>query len=135
MAHILIIDDDDDVRGVLALTLRRKGHQTGEARDGREGLAMQTELPADIVITDIVMPEMEGLETIIALLQAAPKLPIIAISGVTNAGLYLAASRGLGAKATLGKPILPERLLRAVDEALAWKRRAKTPQDTVKISS
>lgn len=124
MAHVLIIEDDDDVRGVLALALRRSGHKTTEARDGREGVAMQTELPADVVITDIVMPEMEGTETIIELLRLAPKLPIIAISGVTNASLYLAASRGLGAKVTLGKPIPPARLLSAVEEALAWKRRA-----------
>ncbi len=124
MAHVLIIEDDDDVRGVLALALRRSGHKTTEARDGREGLAMQTELPADVVITDIVMPEMEGTETIMELLRIAPKLPIIAISGVTNASLYLAASRGLGAKVTLGKPIPPARLLSAVEEALAWKRRA-----------
>ena len=124
MAQILIIEDDDEVRRVLALALRRRGHSTLEARDGREGLALQAGDPADVVITDIVMPEMEGTETIMALLRAAPKLPIIAISGVSNANLYLAASRGLGAKVTLGKPIPPDRLLRAVDEALAWKRRA-----------
>jgi DNA-binding NtrC family response regulator len=124
MAQILIIDDDDDVRRVLALALRRSGHKIVEARDGREGIALQAEDPADVVITDIVMPEMEGTETILALLRAAPKLPIIAISGVSNANLYLAASRGFGAKLTLGKPIPPDRLLKAVDDALAWKRRA-----------
>lgn len=119
MAHILIIDDDDEVRSILVRMVRREGHETSEARDGREGLALQTARRADVVITDIVMPEMEGLETIGELLRVSPKLPIIAISGVTNASLYLAISRGLGVKFALGKPIAPHVLAQTVRSALA----------------
>ena len=118
MARILIIDDDDAVRDILASVLRRQGHWTIEARDGREGLAMQSAMRADVVITDIVMPEMEGLETISTLHRTAPSLPIIAISGVTNATLYLAASRGFGARLCLWKPIAPAHLVKAVTQAL-----------------
>jgi DNA-binding NtrC family response regulator len=119
MAHVLIIDDDDEVRGVLARILHRDGHKTSEARDGREGVAVQAADNADVVITDIVMPEMEGLETISTLLRASPELPIIAMSGVTNARLYLAASRNFGAKFTLGKPIAPHVLSQTVKRALS----------------
>jgi CheY-like chemotaxis protein len=118
MARILIIDDDDEVRRLFASLLRRQGFQTTEARDGREGLATHAVARADVVITDIVMPGMEGLETILSLLRATPGLPIIAISGVTNAALYLATAHGLGARVALSKPITPGTLLHAVRSAL-----------------
>src|SRR3954466_13840356 len=81
MAHILIIEDDERVRRLFSTLLQHAGHQASEARDGREGLALQAECHPDLVITDIVMPGMEGLETISALRRLHPDLPIIAISG------------------------------------------------------
>lgn len=119
MAHILLIDDDDNVRQLLACVLRREGHEITEARDGREGIALQNHRSADVVITDIVMPDMEGLETIGRLLHTTPKLPIIAISGVANARLYLTLSSGIGAKFALEKPIAPHVLAQTVRSALA----------------
>lgn len=119
MAHILIIEDDERVRRLYSTLLQHAGHQASEARDGREGLAIQAERHADLVITDIVMPGMEGLETISALHRSEPELPIIAISGVANAHLYLASSRAMGARYALTKPISAAALTKAVDFALA----------------
>ncbi|MEO5957891.1 MAG: response regulator [Opitutaceae bacterium] len=81
MARILLIDDDDDVRTVLRLTLIHFGHTVIEARNGREGLELFAEARPELVITDIVMPEKEGLEVIIELRAHRPPVKIIAISG------------------------------------------------------
>lgn len=119
MARILIIDDDDSVRTAASATVRTHGHDVTEARDGREGLRRFHESPADLVITDLVMPEQEGIETIMELHKRAPQVPIIALSGSSDADTYLAMAARLGATRTLTKPCAPEQLIEAVDQALA----------------
>lgn len=116
MARILIIDDDELMRTVIRRTLEKAGHDVFEAGDGEEGLAAQRKISADLVITDIVMPVKEGIETIRALRELSPDLRIIAISGHGRFGKadYLWAARDFGADYTFEKPIEWQVLVAAV---------------------
>ena len=119
--RILVIDDDPVVRGMLAEMLRREGYDVDEAEDGRAGMRRFREQPATLVITDVVMPEQEGLETLMQLRQASPTVKVIAISGGGRVGpeSYLNSARTLGANAILAKPFGREELLDAVTKVLA----------------
>jgi CheY-like chemotaxis protein len=81
MSRILLIDDDDQFRGMLRQALRPEGYEVVEARDGKEGLIRFRTAAIDLVITDILMPEQEGLQTIRELRAEFPAIKIIAISG------------------------------------------------------
>ncbi len=107
MAKILIIDDDDQFRKMLSQTLVKAGYSVSEASDGSEGIRTFRQDPADLVITDIVMPDKEGIETIMEIRQMAPELKIIAVSGGGRIGSesYLELARKLGAVHTFSKPI------------------------------
>lgn len=120
MASVLIIDDDDMVRTMLLRTLARGGHDVTGARDGVEGVALFRRKPVDLVITDIFMPNQEGLATIMELRREAPGLRIIAISGGgARASLdVLPVAEALGAQKTLRKPFTPSDMLGAVREVL-----------------
>ena len=119
MSKILLIDDDVELRALLKLTLERAGHSVTEANNGHQGMAYFKESPADLVITDIVMPEQEGIETIYRMQKDYPDLPIIAISAYWQKGQnYLQYAEKLGVSHALKKPIAPEALLACVDEAL-----------------
>ncbi|HWE73423.1 MAG TPA: response regulator [Stellaceae bacterium] len=113
MAEILIIDDDAQMRRLLIRILKSAGHGVREASNGATGLKCFHEERPTLVITDIFMPEKEGIETIRLLRQQAPDLPILAISG---SGLkdYLNFAIQLGATAALPKPFSAERLLATV---------------------
>jgi two-component system, chemotaxis family, chemotaxis protein CheY len=120
MARILLIDDDDIVRKMLCRVLSHAGHIVIEACDGSEGLAKFSESEAELVITDLVMPEKEGLEVIMELRKLYPNLKIIAISG---GGRFTAAenlriARYLGAVTVLGKPFTNIALLDAVRQLI-----------------
>jgi DNA-binding response OmpR family regulator len=120
MARILVIDDDELLRGVLAKALVYAGHEVIQAADGQQGVELFHATGVDLVITDLVMPVQEGVETITRLRRAKPKLPIIAISGgVANSKLYLEIASKIGAKRILQKPFTPTELLLVVDEVLA----------------
>jgi DNA-binding NtrC family response regulator len=110
MADILIIDDDRQMRRLLIRILTSAGHTVREAENGREGGALFEQRGATMVITDIVMPDMEGIETILSLRRDNLKLPIIAISGGSDP-LYLQAAGKLGATAVLRKPFSPDELI------------------------
>src|SRR4051794_5160474 len=97
MARILVIDDDVDVRAVLEEALKLAGHEVDLAADGEEGLKRYLSAPADLVITDLFMPNQEGVETIIKLRRSFPEIPVIAISGNPLASTMLAVARKLGA--------------------------------------
>lgn len=116
MARILIIDDDDQVRTLLRMILEREGHEVIEAPDGEVGVELYRKEPADVVITDIFMPEKEGLETIMDLRLEYPEVKLIAISGGGHlkAHEYLHMARKLGAQLTLTKPFERDELLEAV---------------------
>ncbi len=106
MARILIIDDEPSIRDTLGKILLLDGHEVEKAPDGRSGLAAVSARPPDLVITDIYMPEMDGIEFLLALTEAAPDIPVVAISGgaTASAGFVLEDAFQLGAAATLAKP-------------------------------
>lgn len=120
MTRILLIEDDDQVRNMLRAVLEQEGYNVGEARNGREGVAHCRATPAALVITNILMPEQEGLETIRILRQEFPAVKIIAISGGGQRGNldFLAVARQLGALRTLRKPFAMQELRTAVEDVL-----------------
>jgi CheY-like chemotaxis protein len=120
MARILVIDDDDQVRMLLRIMLESAGYQVEEAADGKRALQLYLERPIDLIITDLIMPEKEGLETIRELNRHAPGTKVIAISGGGQIGPrnYLEFASALGAARTFTKPIDREELLNAIRELL-----------------
>jgi DNA-binding response OmpR family regulator len=118
MARILVIDDDEEVRQMLRRILEHDGHEVEEAANGDLGIRAFKANPADLVITDIIMPDKEGIETIRDLHRAYPDLKIIAISGGGRVGPsdYLHAARMLGAKRTFTKPFSRQEILDTVHE-------------------
>jgi DNA-binding response OmpR family regulator len=120
MTNVLVIDDDDEVREFLIRLLKRRGYSVIGARDGEAGLASLAAESFALVITDIVMPDMEGLETIKRIRRGNPTLPIIAISGGgSNQIDYLKFARKFGANAVLAKPFEPAELLDIATRLLA----------------
>lgn len=122
MPSILVIEDNEDIRALYKRILERAGHKVIEAADGKAGTRLYREAPADLVITDIIMPEKEGIETIKELTNDFPDIKIIAISGGGSAmasSVCLSLAGKLGAKRTLSKPIQTSQLLDAVSEVLA----------------
>jgi DNA-binding response OmpR family regulator len=119
VARILIIDDESQVRDLLRQALERAGHEVVEARDGREGLRSFRVTPADLILTDILMPEKEGLETIIELRREVPGIKIIAMSGGRGGKLnFLDIAKQLGAQRVLQKPFGVHEVLKMVTELL-----------------
>jgi CheY-like chemotaxis protein len=126
MALILIIDDDVQVLALLRKVLEREGHEVIEAPNGRAGLELYFESQADLVITDIFMPEKEGVETILSLRKRRPNAKIIAISGgdrFVGADRPLNVARLLGAQRTFTKPVNLKELVEAVGELLAAQKK------------
>lgn len=119
MSRILIIDDDASLRTVLAKTLMMEGHEVLQAGDGKEGVDLARVTPLDLIITDIVMPIQEGVETITILRKELPELPIIAISGgVPNSPIYLNIAENIGARRILAKPFTTSELFAVIAEVL-----------------
>jgi DNA-binding NtrC family response regulator len=120
MSRILIIDDEQPVRSVFRRALERAGHEVSEAGDGQAGLKQIAQSSFDLVVTDIVMPEMEGIEFILQLHREQPDLKVIAMSGGGRVApkAYLDMARAAGAVSVLAKPFTIEALLAAVDAAL-----------------
>jgi len=121
MASILIIDDDPVIRALVSSSLEAQGHTVIEAADGQAGVKAFDGARIELVVTDIVMPVQEGIETIGAIRRLSPTVPILAISGsrtVGRYGDYLHAAAVLGATATLPKPFSAESLIEMIDELL-----------------
>ena len=114
--RVLIVDDDESLRRMLAALLEAAGYEITQASNGREALNRAGTLEADIILTEIVMPEVEGLQLIQELLRLNPSQRIIAMSGAHRAESYLATAKSLGAKATLTKPLPLEKLLRTLHQ-------------------
>jgi CheY-like chemotaxis protein len=120
MAKVLVIDDDPGFRRMVSLVLTRAQHIVIEAEDGNLGLLRFVEEKPDLVISDIVMPGKEGIETIREIRALSPATPIIAMSGGgANIGLeYLDAAGKLGASSILAKPFRPADLAELVKRML-----------------
>ena len=127
---ILVIDDEAAIRDVVKQVLEREGFEVSIASDGKEGLAMLEERGADLVITDIIMPGIDGVAALERIKKKSPDLPVIVISGggavapmayepaaiATEA--YLGSATKAGADRTLTKPFNREQLLAAVNVVL-----------------
>ncbi len=120
MAKILIIEDDPKFRKMLRLLLETSGHEITEAADGREGISIFSQNKVDLIITDIFMPEQDGLGVLRQLLKDYPDIKTIVISGGGKKGSYqyLDYARQFGADKCLAKPFENEVLLEVVEELL-----------------
>jgi len=121
MARILVIDDDEATRRVLKLLLERAGYDVTDAADGAAGVRSYREQPADVVLTDILMPGKEGLETIRELKHDYPDVKIVAMSGGGHTGNmdFLILAERLGADRVLSKPIDRQELLQTMSELVS----------------
>jgi CheY-like chemotaxis protein len=121
MSRILVTEDDDAYRKVLRTVLHRAGYEVVEARDGTEAVAYVRRESPDLIVTDILMPGCDGIETMMAVRQLRPGMRVIAISGggrIHPADFLHMASK-LGARRTLAKPFSNAQFLETVAEVLA----------------
>jgi CheY-like chemotaxis protein len=114
---ILVVDDEAAIRGLFHKILARAGYRVMEAADGAQALAAVKKGGVDLVITDLVMPEKEGIETIVEIRKNHPRVKIAAVSGAFG-GRYLETASLLGADAALAKPVSEETLLGTVRRLL-----------------
>jgi DNA-binding response OmpR family regulator len=123
MPHLLLIDDDELFRPMLRENLEQMGYTVTEARNGQEGLEKYASAPADLVLTDIIMPDKEGIETIVELRKKWPGVKIIAMSGGgrLTAASYLNVAQKLGAGCVLSKPFSTDELSAAINKLLPKK--------------
>ncbi len=121
MANILIIEDDEDIRRVLKKILETAGHKVTVAPNGKVGIESYREERHEIIITDMIMPDMEGVETILHIRSDCPEAKIIAISGggpSRNASTCLTIGELAGAIKTLAKPFGSKQIIEAVRELI-----------------
>lgn len=120
MARIIVVEDEAAIRRLVSRILTRGGHEVREAENGRDGVALHRADAADLVITDVFMPEQDGIETIRKIREFDPSTPIVAMSGggsrsstdtLDDAGHF-------GAQAILQKPFSPQQLEQVVAELL-----------------
>jgi len=121
MANILVMDDEEPIRSMVRQMLERSGHTVRDAADGAEGVALFRASRPDLVITDILMPNMGGLVAIKEIRQLDPGAKILAISGGGKDGKlnFLSTARTFEGLQTLRKPFTRSQLLTAVNELLA----------------
>lgn len=120
MGHILIIDDEPQIRRMLRNWCEAEGYEVVEASDGREGIQSFRKHLSDVIITDIVMPNTEGVETIVTLKKEFPDVKIIAISagGQFQHQGYLELARLFGADHAFEKPFTKQDLMAAVRQLM-----------------
>ena len=120
MSHILVVDDEPQVRAMLSLFLRKSGFEVSEAKDGDEALRIVSSADIALIILDLIMPGKEGLETLTALRKNGSETKVIAVSGgaKTVSTDFLPIAQKLGADAVLKKPFRNETLLSTIEELL-----------------
>jgi DNA-binding response OmpR family regulator len=120
-SRVLLIDDNVDLTSMLSLCLQADGVDVMVAADGEAGLALLEDRPVDVVVTDLFMPDKDGIETIVELKKRYPDVKIVVMSGFTSIGGtdYLGVARELGAVTTLKKPFDPAELSKVVRELTA----------------
>jgi CheY-like chemotaxis protein len=122
MAHILVIDDDEQFRSMLVQMLTIDKHLVTIARDGEEGLALCGREKPELIITDILMPHLDGIELIMELQKRGNAVPIIAVSGgrrSISAEFNLESASLMGVKAVLAKPFTRADLRQTIETALS----------------
>lgn len=121
MPSILVVDDEEQVRQLIRTTFEEAGYRVSEAGNGKEALEQYRRAPTDLVVTDILMPDQDGLECISILRSESPNVKIIAITGGSDLiGVlgFLDVAKMLGAHRTLQKPFEMKALLDAAESAL-----------------
>ncbi len=120
MKTILIIDDDEMFRKALGLTLTELGYKVVEATNGKEGMEAYARQLVDLIMVDLIMPEKEGIETIIDIRKSQPSVKILAMSGGGRGSAtgYLLAAKAFGADRMLAKPFANDELLAVLHELL-----------------
>jgi two-component system, chemotaxis family, chemotaxis protein CheY len=121
MPLVLVIDDDAPLRRMVRRILTEASHEVAEAEDGEAGLALLRKEQPALVLTDLVMPKKEGIETIREIRRTSPETRVIAMSGSDfgpSATLYLHAAEKLGADAVLAKPFRADELLQTIARVL-----------------
>ena len=120
MAHILIIEDDDQLRSLMRQVLEQQNYEVAEAKNGNEGLIQYRLKQGELIITDLIMPDKDGLMAIQELLAEFPKAQIIAISGGPQGNAaWLPIAKRVGAQRVLKKPFSNQQLIETVKEVLA----------------
>lgn len=124
MGRVLVIDDEPQIRSMLRMMLERAGYEVEEAPDGIEGIRIYRNKPVDLIISDLIMPNKDGIGMIIELKKEFPDVKIIAMSGggLNKPEGYLEGAKKLGAQRTLTKPINRDELLRTVSDTLKEKK-------------
>jgi DNA-binding response OmpR family regulator len=123
MARIFVFDDEPSILLMIKKMLEKEGHEVDIALNGRAGMELFDKYIPDLLITDIIMPEQEGMETIITLRKKFPDLKIIAISGggrLVSEG-YLPSAKILGANVVFNKPLVQKEFVKAVSTLLNQK--------------
>ncbi len=114
--RILVVDDDMDFREYVSDLLKSRGHTVFKAVNGKEGVEILKNEKVDILLTDMIMPEREGVETIMEVKLIHPHIKIIAMSGAMRHETYLQIADGLGAGATLSKPFKKQEMFDAIEQ-------------------
>ncbi|UCG85097.1 MAG: response regulator [Gemmatimonadota bacterium] len=120
MARVLVVDDDEVSRLVIGKILEAAKHEVAYAVNGEQGIAYYKKNPSDVIVTDLVMPVMNGLQMIRELYERYRDVKIIAVTGVDPENLPLA--QELGAVATMTKPVNPQELLELIEKAMQTSR-------------
>jgi CheY-like chemotaxis protein len=117
---ILVVDDDGDVRELMCRMLEQDGYRVVPANGGEHALEQMERLDPDLVITDVVMPGVDGFEVLLKLRILAPRAQALVVSGGGRVGpdIYLETAKRLGARAVLRKPFTRAEMLEAVRQAL-----------------
>lgn len=122
MSHVFVIEDDEFFSAMLVAMLQQEGHKVTETNDGIKALDLLRRIKPDLIITDILMPNMDGVELIMELSKKSSAIPLIAISGgrrSITAEFNLGSAKLLGVKSTLVKPFTLMDLRKAIQDALA----------------
>jgi two-component system chemotaxis response regulator CheY len=117
--RVLLIDDELMVRKIVRKMLERAGHEVVDVENGRMGLDRLERAPFDLIVTDIIMPDVEGIEVLMTVRERHPSIAVVAMSGGGRMGNvdFLEVARKLGAAATLEKPFTQDALLKAIDQS------------------
>jgi CheY-like chemotaxis protein len=120
MPGVLLVEDDKELREMLKMSLQRKGYTVQEAENGKEAISHFKPLITDLVVTDLIMPEEDGIKVVIRLRELKPSIKIIAISGggKVGPGSYLNLAKALGADAIYSKPFSIKDLIVKIEQLL-----------------
>jgi CheY-like chemotaxis protein len=120
MPGVLIVEDDKELREMLKMSLLRRGFAVQEAENGKEAISHFKPLITDLVVTDLIMPEEDGIKVVITLRELKPSIKIIAISGggKVGPGSYLNLAKALGADAVYSKPFSIKDLIVKIEQLL-----------------